>query len=76
LSSYEYFGQYGKINKLVVNKNMPYNQNNQKGPSFSAYITFANEREASMAIYVKKLIMEFLQNFKRPLMKFLIAIGF
>jgi hypothetical protein len=55
---------------------MPYNQNNQKGPSFSAYITFANEREASMAIYVKKLIMEFLQNFKRPLMKFLIAIGF
>lgn len=52
LSSYEYFGQYGKINKLVVNKNMPYNPNNQKGPSFSAYITFSNEREASLAIYV------------------------
>lgn len=52
MNSYEYFGQYGKINKLVVNRNMPYNPNNQKGPSYSAYITYSNEREASLAIYV------------------------
>jgi CCR4-NOT transcription complex subunit 4 len=50
LTSKEYFGQYGTINKIVVNKNKAYNQNNPKGPSFSAYVTYAKPHEASIAI--------------------------
>jgi CCR4-NOT transcription complex subunit 4 len=46
----EYFGQYGTIVKIVVNKNKAYNQNNPKGPSFSAYITYSKPMEASIAI--------------------------
>jgi CCR4-NOT transcription complex subunit 4 len=46
----EYFGQYGNIVKMVVNKNKAYNQNNPKGPSFSAYITYSTPFEASIAI--------------------------
>jgi CCR4-NOT transcription complex subunit 4 len=46
----EYFGQYGSIVKIVVNKNKAYNQNNPKGPSFSAYVTYSKPIEASFAI--------------------------
>lgn len=50
LQSKEYFGQYGSITKTVVNKNKAYNANNPKGPSYSAYITYAKPAEASIAI--------------------------
>ena len=50
LHKFEYFGQYGSIIKIVVNKNKAYNQNNPNGPSFSAYVTFSKPSEASIAI--------------------------
>ena len=50
LTKKEYFGQYGSIIKIVVNNNKAYNQNNPKGPSFSAYVTYARPYEASIAI--------------------------
>jgi CCR4-NOT transcription complex subunit 4 len=46
----EYFGQYGNITKLIVNKNKAYNPNGPKGPSYSAYITFSTHQESSIAI--------------------------
>lgn len=46
----EYFGQYGSIVKMVVNRNKAYNQNSPKGPSYSAYITYSKPYEASIAI--------------------------
>jgi CCR4-NOT transcription complex subunit 4 len=50
LAKWEYFGQYGTITKIVVNRNKAYNQNNPHGPSFSAYVTYAKPYEASIAI--------------------------
>ena len=50
LIKYEYFGQYGKIVKIVINKKKAYNQNNPYGPSFSAYVTYSKPMEASIAI--------------------------
>ena len=50
LKSYEYFGQYGKINKLVVNKNKVYNSNGPNGPSYTFFITYSSEAESSLAI--------------------------
>mmetsp|Transcript_16571 Transcript_16571/g.7884 ORF Transcript_16571/g.7884 Transcript_16571/m.7884 type:complete len:99 (-) Transcript_16571:505-801(-) len=45
----EYFGQYGRIRKLVVNKGNVYNHGHN-GPSYSAYVTYLTEREATVAI--------------------------
>lgn len=50
LISYEYFGQYGLITKMVVNKKKAYNTNSPNGPSYSAYVTYAYPHEASIAI--------------------------
>ena len=50
LKSFEYFGQYGKIVKLVVNKNKSYNTNGPNGPSFTCYVTYSDESESSLAI--------------------------
>ena len=50
LKSYEYFGQYGKIIKLVINKNKTYNTNGPNGPSYTCFITYSNEVESSLAI--------------------------
>ena len=50
LKSYEYFGQYGKIIKLVINKNKTYNSNGPNGPSYTCYITYSSEEESSLAI--------------------------
>ena len=50
LIKYEYFGQYGTIIKIVVNKNKAYNQNSPHGPSYSAYVTYSKPTEASIAI--------------------------
>ena len=50
LKTYEYFGQYGKIIKLVINKNKIYNSNSPNGPSYTCYITYSSEVESSLAI--------------------------
>ena len=50
MENYEFFGQYGKINKLAINKNKLYNANGPNGPSYSAHVTYSNEKEASIAI--------------------------
>ena len=50
LKSFEYFGQYGKINKLVINKNKIYNSNGPNGPSYTCYITYSSIVESSLAI--------------------------
>ncbi len=50
LIKYEYLGQYGSIEKIVVNKNITYNKNGPYGPSYSAYVTFSKPSEASIAI--------------------------
>ncbi len=50
LQSEEYFGQYGTIVKIIVNKNKAYNISSQNGPTYSAYITFSKPLEASLGI--------------------------
>ncbi len=50
MAGYEYFGQYGRIVKLVVNRNKVYNSNGPNGPSYSAYVTYSACEEASIAI--------------------------
>jgi len=50
LNSDEYFGRYGKIMKIVVNKNNLYNVNSPGGPSVSAYVTYFKEEDARDAI--------------------------
>jgi hypothetical protein len=55
LQQYRYLGQYGKIDKISTNKNN-FSNKNQKGPSYSTYITFSNENEAAIAILVNYII--------------------
>ena len=50
LKDYEYFGQYGKIIKFVINKNKTYNSNGPNGPSYNCFITYSSEAESSLAI--------------------------
>ncbi|GAW83728.1 hypothetical protein, conserved [Plasmodium gonderi] len=50
LKKNEYFGKYGQILNIIVNKSQAYNPH-YNGPSFSAYITYSNEKEAINAIY-------------------------
>ena len=50
LKSFEYFGQYGKIVKLVINKNKIYNSNGLNGPSYTCFVTYSSEAESSLAI--------------------------
>mmetsp|Transcript_22249 Transcript_22249/g.35779 ORF Transcript_22249/g.35779 Transcript_22249/m.35779 type:complete len:722 (-) Transcript_22249:131-2296(-) len=45
LRSKEFFGQYGKIIKVALNRN-----SDRGDPSYSAYITFAREQDATSAI--------------------------
>ncbi len=45
----EYLGQYGSIHKLIVNKN-GYMKNESNFPTYSSYITYSNEIEASLAL--------------------------
>lgn len=51
LKSLDFFGQYGKIEKIVLNTNNVYN-GSKGGPSYSAYITFSSPRESATAILV------------------------
>lgn len=48
----EYMGQYGQVQKVVVNNNKVYNDP-RDGPSYSAYVTYATSRETSIAILVR-----------------------
>lgn len=51
LTKKEYFGQYGKISKILVNLNKAYNSNNNSsGLSYSAYINYSSNIEAALAI--------------------------
>ena len=50
LRRYEYFGQYGKILKVVVNKNNMYNSSSPQGPTVSAYVTFTRKEDAGACI--------------------------
>ena len=50
LKNFEYFGQYGKIVKLVLNKNKIYNSNGANGPSYTCFVTYSTEAESSLAI--------------------------
>ena len=49
LQKYEYLGQYGKIRKIIVNKN-GYSQNKKSNITYSAYITYSSFEEASLAL--------------------------
>ena len=49
LKEYNLLGQYGKILKIVVNKS-GYSQNRQNEITYSAYITYSNSKEASIAL--------------------------
>jgi hypothetical protein len=50
----EYFGQYGDLQKIVVNTNNVYNAT-RGGPSYSAYLTFSHPRESAITILVTQL---------------------
>ena len=59
LIKYEYLGQYGKILKIIINKKKAYNKNNKYGPTYSAYITYNDAKEASIAILsIDKIIID------------------
>ena len=49
LTKKEYLGQYGSIQKIIVNKN-GYLKNESNFPTYSSYITYSNEIEASIAL--------------------------
>lgn len=53
LKSEKYFGQYGKINKIVINKRNP-NPNNPHHliatPGYGVYVTFAKKEDATKCI--------------------------
>ena len=56
LSQVEYFGQYGKIKKILLSSKTN-TETNKK--TFSVYITYSNEKEASFAILaVDSLLIE------------------
>ena len=45
----EFFGQYGNVKKITIN-NSGYYKNNNENMTYSAYITYASEYEASLAL--------------------------
>ena len=49
LRSLDFFGQYGRIEKIVINTNNVYN-GGRGGPSYSSYITFSDPRDSAIAI--------------------------
>ncbi|CCF60704.1 hypothetical protein KAFR_0L00960 [Kazachstania africana CBS 2517] len=58
LKSDKYFGQYGKINKIVVNKKTPHGDNDNsststyhhRSPGYGVYITYASKDDAAKCI--------------------------
>ena len=49
LRRFEYFGQYGRIHTVTINKEKAFQSENQ-GLCFGAYLTFQTERETSLAM--------------------------
>ena len=49
LKKFEYFGQYGKIQNVTINKENAFVSDNQV-LCYSAYVTYSTQREASIAI--------------------------
>ena len=49
-SSTEFFGQYGNIKKIILTKDKTYHSKSPQDPTFSAYITYYSDKEASLAI--------------------------
>jgi CCR4-NOT transcription complex subunit 4 len=49
LKKYEYFGQYGRILSVTINKESAFMSEDQ-GVCFSAYITYSSDKEAAIAI--------------------------
>ncbi|GIX66309.1 CCR4-NOT transcription complex subunit 4, putative [Babesia caballi] len=49
LRQHEYFGQYGRIQHMVINKSQAYNSH-VGGASYTAYITYSKKSEAALAI--------------------------
>ena len=49
LSSLNFFGQYGKILKIVINQN-GYSQKYQNDTTYSAYVTYSTKEEAALAL--------------------------
>ena len=45
----EYLGQYGSIQKIIINKN-GYLKNESDYPTYSSYITYSSQIEASLAL--------------------------
>ena len=45
-------GQYGKIEKCLINKDILFTPKNSAGPCHNAYVTYSNPREAAIAILV------------------------
>ncbi len=43
-------GQYGTVKKIVVNKDNPFKNNFYRQSFYSAYVTYENKIEASIAI--------------------------
>eukprot|EP01129_Flabellula_baltica_P016803 TRINITY_DN9122_c0_g1_i1.p1 TRINITY_DN9122_c0_g1~~TRINITY_DN9122_c0_g1_i1.p1 ORF type:complete len:440 (+),score=71.47 TRINITY_DN9122_c0_g1_i1:171-1490(+) len=57
LKSDQYFGKFGKIKKIVVNRNNVYS--GPQGRSVSAYVTYFREQDAAAAIAsVDKMVIE------------------
>ncbi|PJP10022.1 CCR4-NOT core ubiquitin-protein ligase subunit MOT2 [Saccharomyces cerevisiae] len=56
LKSEKYFGQYGKINKIVVNRKTPHSNNttsehyHHHSPGYGVYITFGSKDDAARCI--------------------------
>lgn len=50
LRKMEYFGHFGKILKIVVNRNTIYNAEAPNGPSVSCYVTYKSKDDAVKAI--------------------------
>jgi len=45
-------GQYGKIVKIIINKAKPFNAKKSGCYTYSAYVTYSNDIEASLAVLV------------------------
>ena len=45
----EYLGQYGSIQKIIINKN-GYLKNESNYPTYSSYVTYSSQIEASLAL--------------------------
>lgn len=52
LSSDDYFGKYGKVLKIAINKKPNIDKKNSRLPTYSAVVTYDNEVSASLAVIV------------------------